>query len=105
MSSGRLFLTYNLIPRSTALIVNSSITSFRVGSATPADENTAETMKAAVIIAGTLWVHPIFSSLGQADWNPTTGIGEGCVRAASGHTTVAPPSVGKNFRRSMWLAM
>jgi hypothetical protein len=27
-----------------------------------------------------------------------------CARAASGHAA-APPSVAKNFRRSMWLAM
>jgi hypothetical protein len=26
-------------------------------------------------------------------------------RAASGHAAAAPPSVAKNFRRSMWLAM
>jgi hypothetical protein len=25
--------------------------------------------------------------------------------AASGHAAAAPPSVAKNFRRSMWLAM
>jgi hypothetical protein len=35
--------------------------------------------------------------------NPTTGIGC-CARAASGHAAAAP-SVAKNFRRSMWLAM
>jgi hypothetical protein len=29
----------------------------------------------------------------------------GCARATSGHATAAPPSVAKNFRRSMWLAM
>jgi hypothetical protein len=28
-----------------------------------------------------------------------------CARAASGHAAAAPPSVAKNFRRSMWLAM
>src|SRR5262245_21454356 len=28
-----------------------------------------------------------------------------CPRAASGHATTAPPSVAKNSRRSMWLAM
>ena len=28
-----------------------------------------------------------------------------CARAASGHATAAPPSVAKNFRRPMWLAM
>jgi hypothetical protein len=26
-------------------------------------------------------------------------------RAASGHAAAAPPSVAKNFRRSMWLAI
>jgi hypothetical protein len=36
--------------------------------------------------------------------NPTTGIAGCCARAASGHAA-APPSVTKNFRRSMWLAM
>jgi hypothetical protein len=35
--------------------------------------------------------------------NPTTGIAGCCARAASGHAA-APPSVAKNFRRSMWLA-
>jgi hypothetical protein len=28
-----------------------------------------------------------------------------CARAASGHAAAAPPSVAKNFRRPMWLAM
>jgi hypothetical protein len=28
-----------------------------------------------------------------------------CARAASGHVAAAPPSVAKNFRRRMWLAM
>jgi len=28
-----------------------------------------------------------------------------CARAASGQATAAPPSVAKNFRRAMWLAM
>ena len=28
-----------------------------------------------------------------------------CALAASGHAAAAPPSVAKNFRRSMWLAM
>src|SRR5215831_8131411 len=37
--------------------------------------------------------------------NPTTGIGGCCARAASGHAAAAPPSVAKNFRRLMWLAM
>jgi hypothetical protein len=27
------------------------------------------------------------------------------LRAAIGHAAAAPPSVAKNFRRSMWLAM
>jgi hypothetical protein len=36
--------------------------------------------------------------------NPITGIAAGCARAASGHVAAAP-SVAKNFRRSMWLAM
>jgi hypothetical protein len=36
--------------------------------------------------------------------NPTTGIGC-CARATSGHVAAAPPSVAKNFRRPMWLAM
>jgi hypothetical protein len=34
--------------------------------------------------------------------NPITGIAGCCARAASGHAT-APPSVAKNFRRSMGL--
>jgi hypothetical protein len=34
----------------------------------------------------------------------TTGIAGCCARAASGHAA-APPSVAKNFRRAMWLAM
>jgi hypothetical protein len=37
--------------------------------------------------------------------NPTTGIATCCARAASGHAAAAPPSVAKNFRRPMWLAM
>jgi hypothetical protein len=36
---------------------------------------------------------------------PTTGIADCCARAASGHAAAAPPSVVKNFRRPMWLAM
>jgi hypothetical protein len=28
-----------------------------------------------------------------------------CALTASGHAAAAPPSVAKNFRRSMWLAM
>jgi hypothetical protein len=28
-----------------------------------------------------------------------------CARAASGHTAAAPPSVAKNFRRRIWLAI
>jgi hypothetical protein len=28
-----------------------------------------------------------------------------CARAASGQAAAAPPSVAKNFRRPMWLAM
>jgi len=36
---------------------------------------------------------------------PTTGIADCCARAASGHAAAAPPSVAKNFRRPMWLAM
>jgi len=28
-----------------------------------------------------------------------------CAHAANGHAAAAPPSVAKNFRRSMWLAM
>jgi hypothetical protein len=35
---------------------------------------------------------------------PMTGIGC-CAPAASGHAAAAPPSVAKNFRRPMWLAM
>jgi hypothetical protein len=35
---------------------------------------------------------------------PITGIADCCARAASGHAA-APPSMAKNFRRSMWLAM
>jgi hypothetical protein len=34
-----------------------------------------------------------------------TGIPGYCARAASGHAAAAPPSVAKNFRRSIWLAM
>jgi hypothetical protein len=34
-----------------------------------------------------------------------TGIPGCCARAASGHAAAAPPSVAKNFRRSIWLAM
>jgi hypothetical protein len=34
-----------------------------------------------------------------------TGIADCCARALSGHAIAAPPSVAKNFRRSMWLAM
>jgi len=37
--------------------------------------------------------------------NPITGIAGCCARAASGHIAAAPPSVAKNFRRPMWLAM
>jgi hypothetical protein len=36
--------------------------------------------------------------------NPITGTAC-CARAASGHAAAAPPSVAKNFRRPMWLAM
>jgi len=39
-----------------------------------------------------------------ASRNPITGIAACCARAASGHAA-APPSVTKNVRRSMWLAM
>jgi hypothetical protein len=28
-----------------------------------------------------------------------------CARAVSDHAAAAPPSVAKNFRRSMWLAI
>jgi hypothetical protein len=37
--------------------------------------------------------------------NPITGIPVCCARAASGHAAAAPPSLAKNFRRSMWLAI
>jgi hypothetical protein len=37
--------------------------------------------------------------------NPITGVAGCCARATSGHVAAAPPSVAKNFRRSMWLAM
>jgi hypothetical protein len=37
--------------------------------------------------------------------NPTTGIAGCCARAGSGHAATAPPSVARNFRRPMWLAM
>jgi hypothetical protein len=37
--------------------------------------------------------------------SPTTGTVGCCAYAASGHAAAAPPSVAKNFRRSMWLAM
>jgi hypothetical protein len=36
--------------------------------------------------------------------NPITGNADCCARAASGQAA-APPSVAKNFRRPMWLAM
>jgi len=36
--------------------------------------------------------------------NPVIGFAGCCARAASGHAA-APPSVAKNFRRPMWLAM
>jgi len=37
--------------------------------------------------------------------NPITGVAGCCARAASGQAAAAPPSVAKNFRRPMWLAM
>jgi hypothetical protein len=37
--------------------------------------------------------------------NPITGIVGCCARAARGHAAAAPPTVAKNFRRPMWLAM
>jgi hypothetical protein len=37
--------------------------------------------------------------------NPIAGNAGCCARAASGHAAAAPPSVAKNFRRPMWLAM
>jgi hypothetical protein len=37
--------------------------------------------------------------------NPTTGSTGCCACAAIGHAAAAPPSVAKNFRRSMWLAI
>src|SRR5262249_24708791 len=37
--------------------------------------------------------------------NPITGAAGCCARAASGQAAAAPPSVAKNFRRPMWLAM
>ena len=36
---------------------------------------------------------------------PITGNARCCARAASDHAAAAPPSVAKNFRRPMWLAM
>ena len=36
---------------------------------------------------------------------PITGTPGCCARAASGHAAAALPSVAKNFRRPMWLAM
>jgi len=37
---------------------------------------------------------------------PTRGMHSPCwARAANGHAVAAPPSVAKNFRRAMWLAM
>jgi hypothetical protein len=42
--------------------------------------------------------------LEKAPRYPITGIAGCCARAASGHA-VAPPSVAKNFRRPMQLAM
>jgi hypothetical protein len=34
-----------------------------------------------------------------------SAIADCCARTVSGHAAAAPPSVAKNFRRSMWLAM
>jgi hypothetical protein len=36
---------------------------------------------------------------------PIAGIAGCCARAPSGHAAAAPPSVAKNSRRPMWLAM
>jgi hypothetical protein len=44
------------------------------------------------------------SQRGRESRNPITGIAGCCARTASGHAA-APPSVAKNFRRPMWLAM
>jgi hypothetical protein len=44
-------------------------------------------------------------SMDEALRYPITGIAGCCARAANGHAAAAPPSVAKNFRRSMWLAM
>jgi hypothetical protein len=47
--------------------------------------------------------HQQIAGVESKDWpsrNPITGIADCCARAASGHAT-APPSVAKNFRRSM----
>jgi hypothetical protein len=41
----------------------------------------------------------------RVGYDPVTGMADCCARAASGHTAAAPPSVAKNFRRPMWLAM
>ena len=40
-----------------------------------------------------------------ASRKPITGTAGCCARAASGQVAAATPSVAKNFRRSMWLAM
>jgi hypothetical protein len=37
--------------------------------------------------------------------NPITGSAACCASAASGHAVAAPPSVARNFRRPMQLAM
>jgi hypothetical protein len=36
---------------------------------------------------------------------PTIGIAACCARTSSGHAAAAPPSVARNVRRAMWLAM
>jgi hypothetical protein len=41
----------------------------------------------------------------SGDMTPTDGIAGCCARAASGHAAAATPSVAKNFRRPMELAM
>jgi hypothetical protein len=38
--------------------------------------------------------------MGRVGYDPITGAA-GCARAASGHAAAAPPTVAKNFRRSM----
>jgi len=55
-----------------------------------------------VVSSQRLWVVPNCTELLTSNANNIAGY---CARAASGHAAAAPPSVAKNFRRPMWLAM